>query len=75
MGRGRDEFNLRPPHLHSLEQIVSCHAGHAVVSDDETHVDLLQRVARTRQRLVGYRLERNRREQGGCQSEQAGERQ
>jgi hypothetical protein len=46
---------LRPPHLHSLEQIVSCHAGHAVVSDDETHVDLLQRVARTRQRLVGYR--------------------
>lgn len=30
--------------LHPLEQIIPCHARHAVVSDDEIHINLLQQL-------------------------------
>jgi hypothetical protein len=38
-GEGRADLT----HLDPLQQIVPCHARHAVVSDDQIHIDLLQK--------------------------------
>jgi len=39
---GKEFKAVSESHLHPPQQIIPCHARHAVVSDDQVHINLLQ---------------------------------